>query len=92
MKDFIPFGPKRRSEMAAYSRRHYGDASIVLHPRVIVIHFTAGDTYESAHALFAEDIPNMGELPNVVSHFVIDKDGTIYQQLPTICAAGTPSG
>jgi len=69
--------------MAAYSLRHYGQATIVLRPHVIVIHFTAGPSYESAHSVFVQDAPNTGELPGVVSHFVIDKDGTIYQQLPT---------
>lgn len=82
VEDFIPFGAKRQAEMAAYSLRHYGQATIVLHPRVIVLHFTDSSTYASAHALFSEDIPNNGELPGTVSHFIIDKDGTIYQQLP----------
>jgi hypothetical protein len=83
VQDLIPFGPTRRQEMAAYSLRHYGQATIVLRPHVIVIHFTAGPSYESAHSVFVQDVPNTGELPGVVSHFVIDKDGTIYQQLPT---------
>jgi N-acetyl-anhydromuramyl-L-alanine amidase AmpD len=68
--------------MAAYSLAHYGLASLVLHPRVIVLHFTDSSTYASAHDLFISDVPNMGVLPGVVSHFIIDKRGTIYQQLP----------
>ena len=83
VQDLIPFGAQRQQEMAAYSLRHYGQATIVLHPLVIVLHFTDSSTYESAHALFSEDVPNTGELPGTVSHFIIDKDGTIYQQLPT---------
>jgi len=83
VEDLIPFTAKRQAEMAAYSLRHYGQATVVLHPRVIVLHFTDSATYESAHALFCQDIPNNGELPGTVSHFIIDKDGTIYQQLPT---------
>src|SRR4051794_34592822 len=35
----IPFGPKRKREMAAYSQRHYGEHAWRLrHPRVIVEH------------------------------------------------------
>ena len=83
VQDLIPFGLKRQAEMQAYSLRHYGQSTIVLRPRVIILHFTDSATYESAHALFSEDIPNNGELPGTVSHFIIDKDGTIYQQLPT---------
>lgn len=80
--DYIPFGAKRRQQMAEYSQRRYGDSSIVLHPKVIVIHYTAGGTAASVHDLFASNTPNGGELPGVVSHFIVDKDGTIYQELP----------
>ena len=38
-KWLIPFGPKRKHEMAAYSERHYGEHTWRLrHPRVIVEH------------------------------------------------------
>jgi ribosomal protein L18 len=83
VEDLIPFGPKRRQETIVYSLRHYGQATDVLVPRVIVLHFTDSSTYAPVHALFASDVPNMGVLPGVTSHFVIDKNGTIYQQLPT---------
>jgi hypothetical protein len=81
--DFIPFGASRRREMAAYSQRHYGDSSCTLHPRAVVLHYTAGGTAAGVHGLFAADKPNVGELPGVVTHFIVDKDGTIYQELPT---------
>jgi len=82
VKDLIPFTAQRRREMAAYSKRHYGVASIRLKPRVIVLHYTAGGTAAGAHAFFANDQPNLGELPGAVAHFVVDKDGTVYQELP----------
>jgi N-acetyl-anhydromuramyl-L-alanine amidase AmpD len=68
--------------MKEYCQRRYGDSSLVLHPKVVVLHYTAGGTAESTHDLFAANEPNGGELPGVVAHFVVDKDGTIYQQLP----------
>ena len=38
----IPFGPQRRAEMAAYSKRHYGTAQWrLIAPKVIVEHYTA---------------------------------------------------
>ena len=80
--DFIPFGAKRRQQMAEYSQRRYGDSSIVLRPKVIVLHYTAGGTAASVHDLFASNTPNGGELPGVVAHFIVDKDGTVYQELP----------
>ena len=82
VKDYITFGAKRRAEMATYARRHYGTGDITLHPKVVVLHYTDGSSYASAHATFESNAPNMGVLPGTVAHFVIDRDGTIYQQLP----------
>ena len=82
MRDFIPYGSVRRRQMAAYSLRHYGASRWRLRPRVIVLHYTAGSTYRGARALFVANTPNLGELPGVAAHFVIDKDGTIYQLVP----------
>lgn len=82
VEDFITLGAKRKAEMAAYSLRHYGSSTIRLDAKVIVVHYTCGSTYANAHATFQSDAPNMGVRPGVVSHFVIDKNGTIYQQIP----------
>jgi N-acetylmuramoyl-L-alanine amidase len=82
IKDYISFPAKRRAEMASYAQAHYGTSDITLRPKVIVLHYTDGSTYDSAHSTFESDAPNMGVLPGTVAHFVIDEDGTIYQQLP----------
>jgi N-acetyl-anhydromuramyl-L-alanine amidase AmpD len=68
--------------MAAYSKRHYGDDTWALEPRAIVLHYTGTYTYAAAHETFASDTLSMGELPGVAAHYVIDKNGTIYQQVP----------
>ena len=86
----IPFSAARRAETAAYAKRHYGlDTWRLERPRVIVEHYTAGPTFESAYATFAADVPDseLHELPGTCAHFVIDTDGTIYQlvRLDTIC-------
>lgn len=81
-RDYITFNAPRRAEMGAYSLAHYGSSDIHLDPKVIVVHYTCGSAYASAHATFESDAPNMGVKPGVVSQFVIDKDGTIYQQIP----------
>jgi N-acetylmuramoyl-L-alanine amidase len=76
----IPLGAKRRTEMAAYARRHYGiDTWRLAHPRVIVQHYTASDNFASTYSHFASNTPDLGELPGVCAHFVIDRDGTIYR-------------
>jgi N-acetylmuramoyl-L-alanine amidase len=80
----IPFGAKRKAEMAAYVGRHYGSFLTptwrLNHPRVIVIHYTEA-SYSSTFNTFATDVPDseLHELPATSAHFVIDSDGTIHQ-------------
>ena len=86
----IPFGAERKAETAAYAKRHYGTPTWRLRaPHVIVEHYTASDSFSSAFSTFAADTPDaeLHELPGVCAHFVIDRDGTIYQLVPltTMC-------
>jgi len=93
VRDPIPFGPKRRAEMVAYVRRHYGSFMRptwrLFDPHVIVIHYTDSFTFQSAWNTFADDVPDseLHELPASCAHYVIDTDGTIYQlvSLGTMC-------
>jgi beta-N-acetylhexosaminidase len=78
----IPFGARRRSEMAAYSKRHYGRRRARLRgPHVIVEHYTANHSFSATWNTFASDAPDpeLHETPGTCAHFVIDADGTIYQ-------------
>jgi beta-N-acetylhexosaminidase len=78
----IPFGPKRKREMAAYSRRHYGQAEWRLRqPRVIVEHMAQTATAGAVYNTFAPDVADveLGELPNVCAHFVVGPSGRIYK-------------
>jgi N-acetylmuramoyl-L-alanine amidase len=78
----IPFGPKRKREMAAYSARHYGQRKWRLRdPQVIVEHMAQTGTAAAVYDTFAPDVPDveLGELPNVCSHFVIGPSGRIYK-------------
>ena len=86
----IPFDAHRRAETATYAKRHYGLASWRLRsPHVIVEHYTATTSFAPVWSTFASDTPDpeLGELPGTCAHFVIDRDGTIYQLVPltTIC-------
>ena len=81
----IPFGAARRAETAAYAKRHYGLATWQLQgPHVIVEHYTATDSFSSVWNTFAANTPDpeLGDLPGTCAHFVIDRDGTIYQLVP----------
>jgi beta-N-acetylhexosaminidase len=86
----IPFGATRRAETAAYAERHYGlNTWKIVHPHVIVEHYTANDSFSATWNTFASDAPDpeLHELPGTCAHFVIDRDGRIYQlvALTTIC-------
>jgi N-acetylmuramoyl-L-alanine amidase len=81
----IPFPAKRKHEMAAYAKRHYGiDSYRLRDPHVIVEHYTVTPTFQATWNTFAPDVPDseLHELPGTCSHFVIDRDGTIYQLVP----------
>jgi N-acetylmuramoyl-L-alanine amidase len=78
----IPFGAKRKGEMAAYSQRHYGRRAWRLrHPHVIVEHMSQSSSARAVYNTFAPDRPDieLGELPNVCSHFVIGSSGRIFR-------------
>ncbi|HMC06414.1 MAG TPA: DUF2817 domain-containing protein [Solirubrobacterales bacterium] len=79
-RDPIPYGRRRKRQMAAYSKRHYGGRQWRLrHPKVIVLHFTDGPSYRSAWSTFASNAPSMGERPGVCSQFVIGQNGHIHR-------------
>jgi len=76
----IPFGAKRKRQMAAYSERHYGERAWELtDPAVVVEHYTTGTSLDPAWNHFAANGTHLGEKPGVCAHFLIDTDGTIYQ-------------
>jgi N-acetylmuramoyl-L-alanine amidase len=82
----IPFDAKRRADMRGYAQRHYGiDDHRLREPKVIVQHYTVTDTFAPVYNTFAPNRPDveLGELPGVCAHYVIDRDGTIYQLVST---------
>lgn len=78
----IPYDDQRRAQMADYALRHYGVRSTVVHPERIVLHLTDSDTGDAAIAHFTANEPQLGELPGVCAHYLIDQDGTVRQLVP----------
>jgi N-acetylmuramoyl-L-alanine amidase len=80
----IPYGAARKAEMAHYAQFHYGIHSWRLHAKLIVEHYTATASFAPVWNAFASDRPDpeLGQLPGTCAHFVIDRDGTIYQLVP----------
>lgn len=87
----IKFGQKRIDMSKAYIKLHYGlDAKdITIEPKIIVLHWTAVMSFEKSfkrlegNTLYSDrkDIADAGAL-NVSAHFLIARDGTIYQLMP----------
>jgi len=68
--------------MAAYSQRHYGERTWRLRdPHVIVEHVAVAGSATAVRSAFAPDVPDpeLHELPNVCSHFVVSASGRIFQ-------------
>lgn len=87
--DPISYTATRKSQMAAYSWRHYRQRTWRLTDvRQIVLHYTVSSTYSSVHNYFGSNTPSPGpggtrsESPGVCTHFSIDKSGRIFQMVP----------
>jgi beta-N-acetylhexosaminidase len=87
----VPFGEDRIQLTREYARDHYGVdvGSIEITPRIIVLHWTAGRSFEGDFRTFSPstlrgsrpDLRKAGEL-NVGIHFLVDRDGKIYRLMP----------
>lgn len=86
----ITFNETRKELTYAYRKERYGDLqkSMEIDPRLIVIHWTAIASLERSFAVFKPEqlAAHRGELNssalNVSAHFLVDRDGTIYQLMP----------
>lgn len=87
----ILFTQKRKDMTKAYIKKHYGldVQNIKIKPKIIVLHWTAVmDLNKSFARLYPEkllsdrkDIQKASAL-NVSAHYLVDRDGTIYQLMP----------
>jgi beta-N-acetylhexosaminidase len=87
----IIFTSKRKDMTKAYIKKHYGldVKNIEIQPKMIVLHWTAvmdfNDCFNrlKSEKLFSDrkDIAAASAL-NVSAHFLVDRDGTIYQLMP----------
>ncbi|MDP3971383.1 MAG: peptidoglycan recognition family protein [Candidatus Nanopelagicales bacterium] len=84
VKRYVQYGKQRKRQMAEYSYRHYGKREWRLTPKVIVEHYTATNSLSSVFSTFSSNArdPELHELPGTCTHFVIDRNGTIYQLVP----------
>ena len=83
---------ERRSSLTLDYRRRHSDpdaTDLTIEPRVIVLHYTAGSSAKGTRDYFdnvrieaaRKELVAAGAV-NVSSHFVVDRDGTIYRLQP----------
>lgn len=87
----IEFSRQRIDLSREYAREHYGldESDITIVPRMIVLHWTAIGDLAGSFAAFdpvtlppaRADIATAGQV-NVSIHFLVDRDGTVYQLMP----------
>jgi N-acetylmuramoyl-L-alanine amidase len=77
----------RLALMREYSRLHYGREMVRITPRAVVVHWTVLPTAEETYARFYPEETQDSEMRaagrlNVAAHFLVDRDGTVYQLTP----------
>ena len=87
----IIFTALRQELSKKYIQEHYGyhTSSIIIQPKMIVVHWTAMDAFQSSFNAFyketlgdgRKDIASASAL-NVSVHYLVDRDGTIYSLMP----------
>jgi len=87
----IEFGSKRIEMTKSYIKQHYGMSvkEITIQPKIILLHWTAEISFEKSfnrlnpEKLLSDrkDIVKASAL-NVSSHYMVDRDGTIYRLMP----------
>ncbi len=87
----IQFDRERIALTQQYQKKHYGfkHPSIIIQPKIIVIHWTAGKNIDAdfqemnSHYLDRKRKKLNQDRLNISAHFLVDRDGTIYQLMPT---------
>ncbi len=85
VRHYIPYPARRKREMRAYARRHYGiDDYRLRAPKVIVEHVAVASSTSAVRATFAPDRadPELHELPGTCSHYVVGATGTVVALVP----------
>ena len=87
----ISFSKKRKAETLEYIKAHYDSNATNIHidPEIIVVHWTGINSLKSSWATFNRETINLRRKKvskagsvNVSIHFLVARNGTIYQLMP----------
>lgn len=88
VRKLISYTAERRKLSLEYLEKRHGllQSSPVIKPAIIVLHYTAGGTVNSVYNYFNQlyiegkrKVNQVQSSLNVSAHFLVDRDGTIYQ-------------
>ena len=82
----VVYSEERAELTREYAALHYGMPMDTIIPQAVVVHWTAGDTWESAYWHFYAAAAQDGTM-NYAAHFLVDRDGTIFRLLPETAMA-----
>ena len=84
IEKYLPWSENREKLTREYAELHYGMSITKIEPQAVVIHWTAGTTWESAYYTFYDENGSDDDINtvNVSSQYIVDRDGTIYQLMP----------
>lgn len=84
----IEWGTERSKLQKAYAQKHYGMDIDAIIPKAIVLHWTAAGNWEGTYRYFySSRRHNAPKELNVGSHYLVGRDGTIYQLMPETALA-----
>ena len=79
----VIFSEYKMQLIKEYSNKHYGENYSQIIPQAVVLHWTASNEMASAFNWFnREEYENEPGTLNVCSHYIVDRDGSIYQLMP----------
>lgn len=81
---FIVWSERREQLMKEYARIHYGKEIAEIVPQVVIVHWTAMNDCDGVFNYFYSETmeEDGGSILNVASHFLVDRDGTVYRLTP----------
>jgi len=81
VKKHLPY-KEWEEEYSRYFKEHYQDSSLVLKPKIIVLHYSGTSNFTQLWWTFIKGGQYEGSPGHLSVHYAIDRDGTIYELMP----------
>jgi len=81
VKKHLPY-KKWEKEYREYFKSHYHDSNLTLKPKMIVLHYSRTDNFPRLWWTFVKGGMYEGKKGHLSVHYVVDRDGTIYELIP----------